>query len=264
MTKNEKLLVIQRIRSNQQGFGNPRIKIYQILEALRDPRTWLYFFIAVTSSIPNGDITNFFNILLHGDFGYSTKDSLLMDMPAGAAELAGCSLFGILAYYCGNKKIPIWRYSLAWAILIGTLSLVPSCMLAYANDSKNARLAGAYPWYITPVVLICVYANISANSSGYTKKWTVSSIIQVGYAAANIVGPQCFIAKQAPSYEGAKTSMVVCYAVKIALLLILLSINIRENRRCDKLQSKEGIAKSDNFEFVDMTDFENLNFKYTL
>ncbi|KAK5782438.1 hypothetical protein RI543_000375 [Arxiozyma heterogenica] len=264
LTKNEKLMVVQRIRSNQQGFGNHRIKIYQILEALRDPRTWLYFFIAVTSNIPNGGITNFFNILLHSDFGYSTKDSLLMGMPAGAVELAGCSLFGILAYYCDKKKIPIWRYRLTWAILTGTLSLVSSCMLAYANDSENAKLAGAYLWYITPVALICVYANISANSSGYTKKWTVSSIIQAGYAAANIAGPQCFIAKQAPSYDGAKTSMVVCYAIEVALLLILLFLNIRENRRRDKLQSKEGIAKSDNFEFADMTDFENPNFRYTL
>ncbi|KAG0653832.1 Allantoate permease [Monosporozyma unispora] len=264
LTKDEKLMVVQRIRSNQQGFGNHKIKKYQIIEALRDPRTWLYFFMTVTCNIPNGGITNFFNILLQGDFGYSTKDSLLMAMPTGAIELVGCSLFGILAYYCGKNKVPIWRYRLTWAIFTAVLSLVSSCMLAYAKDNKSARLAGAYLWYITPIALICVYSNISANSSGYTKKWTVSSINQVGYAAANIAGPQCFVAKQAPGYQGAKTAMVVCYAVEIAILTAILVINIRENKKRDKLAEERGTQEVEHLEFTDMTDFENPNFRYTL
>lgn len=264
LNKDEKLMVVQRIRSNQQGFGNHKIKKYQIIEALRDPRTWLYFFMTVTCNIPNGGITNFFNILLQGDFGYSTKDSLLMAMPTGAIELVGCSLFGILAFYCGKKKIPIWRYRLTWAIFTGILSLVSSCMLAYSKDNKKARLAGAYLWYITPIALICVYSNISANSSGYTKKWTVSSINQVGYAAANIAGPQCFVASQAPGYQGAKTAMVVCYAVEIAILIAILLINIRENKRRDKLTEQRGSPEVKHLEFTDMTDFENPNFRYTL
>ncbi|CAL9734170.1 allantoate permease [Monosporozyma servazzii] len=264
LNKEEKLMVVQRIRSNQQGFGNHTIKKYQIIEALKDPRTWLYFFMTVTCNIPNGGITNFFNILLQGDFGYSTKDSLLMAMPTGAIELVGCSSFGILAYYCGKRKIPIWRYRLTWAIFTAILSLVSSCMLAYSKDNKKARLAGAYLWYITPIALICVYSNISANSSGYTKKWTVSSINQVGYAAANIAGPQCFVASQAPGYQGAKTAMVVCYAVEIAILIAILFINIRENKRRDKLADERGSPEVKHLEFSDMTDFENPNFRYTL
>ena len=264
LTKNEKLMVVQRIRSNQQGFGNHEIKKYQIIEALRDPRTWLYFLFTVSSNIPNGGISNFLSILLQGDFGYSAKDSLLMGLPSGAVEFVGCPLFGILAFYCGNKKVPIMKYRLSWAIFSAVLSLIASCMLAFAHHSKSARLAGAYLWYIAPVALICILSNISANSSGYTKKWTVSSINLVAYAAANLAGPQTFVPAQAPGYQGAKISMVVCYVVMIIILTVLLLLNIRENKRRDKFQLERGVQTVENLEFTDMTDFENPNFRYTL
>ncbi|CAI6756074.1 ANM_collapsed_G0031360.mRNA.1.CDS.1 [Saccharomyces cerevisiae] len=258
-------MVVQRIRSNQQGFGNHEIKKYQIIEALKDVRTWLYFLFTVSSNIPNGGISSFMSILLNSDFGYSSKETLLMGLPTGAVELVGCPLFGILAVYAANKKIPFWKYKLSWAIFAAVLALIASCMLGFATNSKKARLAGAYLWYISPVSFICVLSNISANSSGYSKKWTVSSINLVAYAAANLAGPQTFIAKQAPKYHGAKVAMVVCYAVMIVLLSILLIVNLRENKRRDKIAAERGFPEeTENLEFSDLTDFENPNFRYTL
>lgn len=265
LSRREKLMVVHRIKSNQQGFGNHEIKKYQIIEALKDVRTWLYFAFTVSSNIPNGGISNFISILFHTDFGYSTRDTLLMGIPTGAVELVGCPLFGILCVYCANKKIPFWQHRLTWAIFAAVLALIASCMLGFAHKSKGARLGGAYLWYISPVSFICVLSNISANSSGYTKKWTVSSINLVAYAAANLAGPQTFIPNQAPGYQGAKIAMVVCYACMIVILSILLFINIRENKRRDRLQAEMGGAeKLENLEFADCTDFENPNFRYTL
>lgn len=114
LSKREKLMVVERIRSNQQGFGNQQIKKYQIIEALKDVRTWLYFLFTVSSNIPNGGISNFLSILLNSDFGFSTKDTFLLSIPTGAVELVGCPLFGILALYAANKKVPIWKYKLAF------------------------------------------------------------------------------------------------------------------------------------------------------
>ena len=85
------------------------------------------------------------------------------------------------------------------------------------------------------------------------------------YAAANLAGPQTFIAKQAPKYHGAKVAMVVCYAVMIVLLSALLLINMRENKRRDKIAAERGYPEETaNLEFSDLTDFENPNFRYTL
>lgn len=265
LSQREKLMVVRRIQDNQQGFGNNHIKKHQIFEALRDVRTWLYFLFTVSSNIPNGGISNFMAILLNSDFGYSTKDSFLMNMPTGAVELVGCPLFGILAMYAANKRVPIWKYKLSWAIFSAVLALIASCMLGFANHSKQARLAGAYLWYISPVSFICVISNISANSSGYTKKWTVSSINLVAYAAANLAGPQTFIAAQAPDYHGAKVAMVVCYSCMIVILSLLLFINLRENKRRDTIAASGGGQETyQGTEFADLTDFENPNFRYTL
>lgn len=138
-------------------------------------------------------------------------------------------------------------------------------MLGFAHHSKSARLAGAYLWYISPVSFICVLANISANSSGYTKKWTVSSINLVAYAAANLAGPQTFISTQAPGYQGAKVAMVVCYACMIVILSVLFFVNWRENKRRDRVAAERGDDDTfQNTEFADLTDFENPNFRYTL
>ncbi|QLL32382.1 hypothetical protein HG536_0C05510 [Torulaspora globosa] len=265
LSKREKLMVVERIRSNQQGFGNHRIKKHQIVEALKDVRTWLYFLFTVSSNIPNGGITNFMAILLHSDFKYSTKQTFLMNMPTGAVEFVGCPLFGILALIAANRRIPIWKYKLTWAIFSAILALIASCMLGFANGNGKARLAGAYLWYISPVSFICVLSNISANSSGFTKKWTVSSINLVAYSAANLAGPQTFIASQYPDYHGAKVAMVVCYSCMIVILAALFFINWRENRRRDKIAAERGAdGVAVDTEFADLTDFENPNFRYTL
>lgn len=59
--------------------------------------------------------------------------------------------------------------------------------------------------------------------------------------------------------------MVVCYAVMIVLLSALLLINMRENKRRDKIAAERGYPEETaNLEFSDLTDFENPNFRYTL
>lgn len=105
LSEQEKRLVYLRVTGNDKATETPMFKTNQINEALRDPRTWLYFFFTVTANIPNGGISNFLNILLEGDFGYSTEDSLLMSLPTGAVEFVGCPLFGVLAYMAASRKV---------------------------------------------------------------------------------------------------------------------------------------------------------------
>ncbi|CDH10903.1 probable Allantoate permease [Zygosaccharomyces bailii ISA1307] len=264
LSQRERLMVVDRIKSNQQGFGNHQIKKHQIWEALRDVRTWLYFLFSICSNIPNGGISNFMAILLNQDFKYSSKDTFLMNIPGGAVEFVGCPLFGILAMWATIKSVPVFKSKLTWAMTSTSITLIGVCMLAFANNDKRARLAGAYMQNIAPVSFICVLSNISANTSGYTKKWTVSSITMATYAAANIAGPQTFISTQAPSYHGAKVAMVVCYAAMLVILAIILFVNVTENRRRDKLAAENGHEPFDATAFADLTDFENPNFRYTL
>lgn len=54
LTKEEKVLAVERIRSNQQAAENKVFKVYQAKEALMDVNTWLYALFSFSTNIPNG------------------------------------------------------------------------------------------------------------------------------------------------------------------------------------------------------------------
>lgn len=99
LSKEDRVLAIERIRVNQQGVGNKHFKWYQFREALLDPLTWAFVFYALVADIPvcyglcssragetstdscqNGGISNFFSQLITS-FGYTAEQSLLYGAP---------------------------------------------------------------------------------------------------------------------------------------------------------------------------------------
>jgi ACS family allantoate permease-like MFS transporter len=54
LSKEDRILAIERIRINAQGVGNKHFKWYQLKEALLDPLSWAFFFYALIADIPNG------------------------------------------------------------------------------------------------------------------------------------------------------------------------------------------------------------------
>lgn len=54
LSKEDRVLAVERVRVNQQGIGNKHFKWYQLKEALLDPLTWAFFFYALVADIPNG------------------------------------------------------------------------------------------------------------------------------------------------------------------------------------------------------------------
>lgn len=55
LSKEDRILAIERVRCNQQGIGNKHFKMYQLKEALLDPLTWAFVFYALVADIPNGE-----------------------------------------------------------------------------------------------------------------------------------------------------------------------------------------------------------------
>lgn len=258
LSPREKKMVVERIRTNQQGFGNRHFKPHQFKEAMLDANTWLYFFFGIASNIPNGALTNFGSILLNSDFGYSSKDSLLMNMPCGAVEFVGCILFA-----ASHSFIP---HRMAISLTAMAIALAASCMLAFA-DAKNVRLAGYYLMYVYPVTTICALSCFASNAAGHTKKITTNAVFLIGYCVGNIVGPQTFISNQAPSYTGGKISFVVCDCVTLVLIAATYFNYWYSNKKKEKdlLIMKDGkFSNIENHEFADMTDKENPYFRYRL
>ncbi|KAI5958996.1 uncharacterized protein KGF55_005650 [Candida pseudojiufengensis] len=257
LNEEEKVLVVERIRSNQQGFGNKRFKKKQFIEALTDHRTWLFFFFALIGNIPNGGLLGFGTILLNGQFKFSTSKSLLMGMPSGAVEIVGCVLLAWTTRFFKSRMLI--------AIFATVLSVIAQCLLAFAPTNQG-KLAGYYLNSIGPVGFICIISQISSSVAGHTKKITVNSLLLIGYCVGNLIGPQTFVAKEAPDYRSAKITIVVCGFLDLFILIAICISYFLDNKRRDARSGKE--EKTDelfeNFEFADLTDKENPRFRYAL
>lgn len=258
LTDEDKSRVVERIRVNQQGFGNSEFKWYQFKEALLDIKTWLFFFFAISSNVPNGGLTNFSAILLSESMGFTPKQSLLMQMPQGAVEVVGCIGLAMSTKYVRSKML---------VACIGVLlTLMACCMLAF-SESIPVRYAGLTMQTFLPIGFICLLSNISSNVAGHTKKTTVNAIFLIGYCVGNLIGPQTFIAKEAPDYKTAEICMVVFMIVALLCLLGLWYSYWIDNKRKDAEMESEATLKFleiESPEFADYTDKENPLFRYIL
>jgi hypothetical protein len=98
LTKRERRIAVDRIRENQTGVENKHLKPYQIVEAFKDYKLYMFFILGVvctlntsksvlrrsraynrTGNVPNGGISNFGTIIIKG-FGFSTLVTTLMQV----------------------------------------------------------------------------------------------------------------------------------------------------------------------------------------
>ncbi|ODQ58066.1 hypothetical protein WICANDRAFT_34624 [Wickerhamomyces anomalus NRRL Y-366-8] len=256
LTDEEKLMVVERIRDNKQGFGNKHFKRYQFKESLLDPMTWLFFVLAIVSQIPNGAITNFGTILLADDFHYSETESLLMNCISGAVEIIGC-----LGIASSTIFIP---HRLIISFIAIAITFMACSMLAFANSNKSARLAGYYLQSVSPIGIICVLSCLQSNTAGHTKKVTTTAMYFIGYCVGNLVGPQTFTV---PPYTSGKLALVVCEALTLFMIAVIYVAYWIKNKIKEKKAKDIDLTKFNaihNTEFADLTDHENPTFRYCL
>ncbi|TID13886.1 hypothetical protein CANINC_004834 [Pichia inconspicua] len=254
LTEREKEVVVERIRHNNQGFGNKVFKWEQAYEVLYDPRTLTYFLLSLSVAIPNGGISGFGTILLKG-FGFSTETSLLYKMPTGAVELVGLAGLPLVCKFIKSR--------MAVALIYITFVLIWVCVLAFSTN-RNAELAGLWICGLSPCGIILITSCVTSNTAGHTKKLLTNAITLIGYSAGNVIGPQTFRTSDAPSYNKAKAGCVGCYAATIVLMIFLTVFNIWENKKRDKQREALGdkYIVPENVEFADLTDFQNPEFRY--
>lgn len=103
LTDRERYIAIARLQTNNYGVRNTHFKLEHVWELLLDLKFWLLFSIAFLGMIPNGPGSTFIPIIING-FGFSTLDSLLLNMPysfvAGMSNLC----FPYLAYRTKNTR----------------------------------------------------------------------------------------------------------------------------------------------------------------
>jgi sugar phosphate permease len=170
----EKVAAVERLRENQTGVENKHFKSYQVVQCLTDPQTWLLCLITVAASIPNGAVGSFQSILIRG-FGFTKKETALLQIPGGAIAVASVLLATWSAAKYNARALNIMLWSLIGGILGGSL-------LAFTpEDNRAAKMAGNYLTHVVGAFLPCCYSFAAANQGGHTKKVTMNAILLMSF-----------------------------------------------------------------------------------
>jgi MFS family permease len=226
----------------------------QILELALDLKFWLAFFTAFLMMITNGLISTFMPIII-STFGFSSLNSLLLMMPAGA--FAGT--IQLVAPFLAMKftNIRVWIIITCQAIT----TLAALLLWQLPRDATGGLLFGIY---ILPAMgggYAVLMGLQLANVAGYTKRSIASSGLYIGYCFGNFVGPLVFLTKEKPLYT---TGFIVCTVTSIIAAFLILAywwVCKAENKKRDATGVMEGF---DNAYEDDLTDMKNPQFRYIL
>lgn len=97
-SRDEKLMMIARLRENQTGAEQRHINWGQIKEAYLDYKTWIFFLLGVVANIPNGGISNFSTLVIEG-LGFDTLHTTLLGIPQGVIVVIWIVLGAIANQY---------------------------------------------------------------------------------------------------------------------------------------------------------------------
>lgn len=136
LTPAEKVVAIERLRTNQQGIGNKKFKLYQVVELLRDPRTYLYFTMQFVSNIAFNSASTFGSLLIKS-LGYTTREALILQVPSGVINLFSVIIACYMADYMRDRTL--------WSGISSIIAAVcGGIMYALADSNKVGSLVAFY------------------------------------------------------------------------------------------------------------------------
>ncbi|KAF2719980.1 MFS general substrate transporter [Polychaeton citri CBS 116435] len=263
LTTREKRIALERLKDNQTGVENKHFKWYQAREAFLDVKLYLFFLLGMVCNVPNGGISNFGTIIIKG-FGFSTLVTTLMQVPYGFIIVVSILTCIFLNDYAARHG----RQTRCWFIILFLCPNIAGAFgLRFLGESDRAgRLISYYLTGPYNAAFVMVLSLTTANTAGHTKKVITNAVLFLGYCVGNLIGPFFYLGSQAPRYELGIWSMIVSHLIEVCVILVLRFILAAENKRRDRIQSQmEGGLGGRDLEataFSDMTDRENLNFRY--
>lgn len=230
----ERAQAIERLRANNTGIGSHEFKWSHVVEVFVDPKTYLWFSMALLLNV-GAAVTNVFGPLILSGLGFDSYVTSLLNIPFGAVQF----LVIIIASFAAQKA------KLKGAILaVLMLPVVIGLIVLYvlprtsANVAPNlvafyllAFLFGGNPLLVTWLV---------GNTAGTTKKSVLMVIYNIGVSVGNIVGPLLFTAADAPSYLPGLRAVLGMFIAMVAIIFAQWALLIMMNKSQEKKRVANG------------------------
>jgi MFS transporter, ACS family, allantoate permease len=262
-TEAEKIAALLRVKENQSGTQNAKLKRGQVFEAAKDIRVWLVALSVCLTSIPNGGISNFSSILLT-TFGYSSQQALILNLPSGAVGVVFVLLCGWLSDRWNDRSL---------TMLICLIPTIVAAALMIGLDpngipkSKGGLLFASYLSGTFGAAFMLLLAWNASNLAGHSKKVTANALTLVAFCLGNILGTQTFQDSEAPGYISGKISIMVCLTAQILVCFALRFCNDRLNKKnrkiVEEMSEEEKTMMREKLAYSDETDRKNPFFVYT-
>ncbi|KAH9938890.1 MFS general substrate transporter [Epithele typhae] len=258
-TAEEKILAVKRVAESKVGVKNTEFKIYQIRQAVADPKTWLLFVASIAAQIPNGIVSNFSTIVIKG-MGFSTSQTTLLDAVSSAFQIASLLSAGWVCMHFKNMRV------ITMATGNITCIIAAACLTYLPAEQKWNRLVAFWFTSFQSVGFSLSLVMISNNVGGFTKRTFTTAVTFVGYCVGNIIGPHFLIDSEAPTYPTGTTAMFIGYIIKtiahILLGVYMWKSNVKKDRIHGKITSYEDQLKGEEAGMRDLTEFENPYHRY--
>ncbi|OBZ73439.1 hypothetical protein A0H81_07257 [Grifola frondosa] len=254
LSEEEKVLAIKRVAEAKIGVKNTQVKMYQIKQALLDPKTYLLFVATAAGQTPNGIVSNFSTIIIKG-MGFTTLQTTLLDAVSSGVQIVGLLVAGWISTRFKNMRVI--------TMVVGNVPcIIGAAALTYLPaDQKWNRLVAYWFTLFQTVGFALSLVMISNNIGGYTKRTFTNAVTFIGFCIGNIIGPQFLIVSEAPKYTTGTKAMFVGYIIKavahIALGLYMLWSNVKRDREFGKVITYEDQLKGEEAGMHDLTEFEN-------
>ncbi|CAG8957882.1 hypothetical protein HYFRA_00000222, partial [Hymenoscyphus fraxineus] len=254
----EKVTILAIGRKNQTGIYNRTIKLYQIKEAFMDPQVWICFIFTFLNELINGGVANFGKLIIKGLVTDPLKTTLL-GLPQGA--------FQVFFVFSGGFVASKFKNARCYTMMLYLLPTICGSSLLWKLPRSNT-IGLLFGYYIVGAYVASLVISLQmpvCNLSGYTKRVTGTAFVFLGYCIGNIIGPHAFLADEAPVYKTGCKMILSCAICQFALALFLRVLLVRRNQKRDKQASEGGVdLEVENETMLDMTDFEDMKFRYQL
>ncbi|KAJ6440112.1 allantoate permease [Purpureocillium lavendulum] len=244
LNQEDKLIAVERLRMNQMGIGSGVWKWDHVLEAVLDPKTWLWFLLMFVISIPSGGISTFGPLII-ASFGFDKFTTILFNIPFGAVQMIS-TLGGAWLSNRIRMKSPV----LLLLCLPPIAGLAILLSVGREPGDRAVLLAGYYIISVYPGISPLIYSWSGQNTAGDTKRKVTTGLLFVGASAGNVVGPQLFKPSEKPRYDrGVKTNLGLFIALAVLIVLGMGLIWLLNKKQAAK---RRALGKSEHIQDLSM------------